>query len=91
MDERKRDELLSKQDFVLRTDRGQADSATTFRRMSRMEVFNALEWIEAAINNAEDERMVCSWKRPPAATGTTGVQDRRADAAKNKRARARAP
>ncbi|HJW46396.1 MAG TPA: hypothetical protein VJ484_07895, partial [Lysobacter sp.] len=66
MDDRKRVELLSKQDFVLREIDGK-QTADDLTDQARLEVFNALEWIEAAINNEEAERMVC---RTVKATGS---------------------
>ena len=59
MDAQKRVELLAKQDFVLRTIEGK-QSPDEIPEPEWIEVFNALEWIEATLNNAEDERMVCT-------------------------------
>jgi hypothetical protein len=60
--ESKRDELLTKQAFVLRTIEGKRTS-DDLSQNERMDVFNALEWIEAAINDADDERMVCKLEK----------------------------
>lgn len=54
-----KEELLSRQADVLAIVDGKA-SADELSEEERLQVFNHLEWIEAAINNAEDERMVCS-------------------------------
>ena len=53
-----RQELLSKQAEVLATIDGKT-SAEQLNADEQSRVFNALEWIEAAINKADDERMVC--------------------------------
>jgi hypothetical protein len=58
MSETRRDQLLSKQERLLAT----LDGKQTLADLTddqKLEVFNALEWIEATINNADDERMVC--------------------------------
>jgi hypothetical protein len=54
----KRDELLSRQARMLAT----LDGKQTFADLTdtqKVEVFNTLEWIQATINNTEDERVVC--------------------------------
>lgn len=53
-----RDELFTKQNMVLSIIEGK-DLASDLNESDKMKVFNALEWIEAAINKAEDERVVC--------------------------------
>lgn len=54
----KRVDLLSKQAGLLAMLEGKA-TTDDLSEHQQIEVFNTLEWIEAAINNAEDERMVC--------------------------------
>lgn len=51
-------DLLAKQAQVLRMIEGK-QSSEELNDAQKTEVFNTLEWIEAAVNNAEDERMVC--------------------------------
>lgn len=53
-----RSELLAKQSEVLRMIDGK-QSTDELDENQKVEVFNALEWIEAAINKADDERLVC--------------------------------
>lgn len=53
-----RDELLSKQARMLQTIEGKRSTAE-LNEQQRTEVFNTLEYIEAVVNNADDERMVC--------------------------------
>ena len=53
-----RNELLSRQTALFAMLRGKR-SADDLTSTERMEAFNTLEWIEAAINDAEDDRMVC--------------------------------
>lgn len=53
-----RNELLSRQTALFAMLRGKR-SADDLTSTQRMEAFNTLEWIEAAINDAEDDRMVC--------------------------------
>jgi hypothetical protein len=62
MTETKRDELLSKQERLLAMLDGKQTSAD-LTDDEKIEAFNMLEWIEAAINNAEDERMICKRER----------------------------
>lgn len=57
-----KEELLSRQAEVLEIVDGKI-SADELSEEERIQVFNHLEWIEAAINNADDERMVCSRER----------------------------
>lgn len=53
-----RSQLLAKQGEVLRTLEGK-QSTDELNEAQKTEVFNALEWIEAALNKSEDERLVC--------------------------------
>ncbi len=57
-----RDELLSKQARMLQTIEGK-HSTEDLNPQQKTEVFNTLEYIEAVVNNAADERMVCE-RRP---------------------------
>lgn len=57
-----RSQLLNKQGEVLRLLDGK-QSTDDLNEAQKTEVFNALEWIEAAINQTDDERMVCE-RRP---------------------------
>ncbi len=62
MAETTRRDLISRQDRVLRTIDGKQTSSD-LTDDQRMAVFNDLEWIEAAINKAEGERMVCERRK----------------------------
>jgi hypothetical protein len=53
-----RSELLAKTSLLLRLMEGK-QSTNDLNEEQKMEVFNTLEWIEAAVNNAEDERLIC--------------------------------
>ncbi len=53
-----RDRLLQSQSVVLTTIEGKS-SAADLTENQRIEVFNSLEQIEAIINKAEDDRVVC--------------------------------
>ncbi|HEY0504490.1 MAG TPA: hypothetical protein VGD42_13485 [Lysobacter sp.] len=53
-----RSELLSKQARMLQTIEGK-HSTEELNEQQRTEVFNTLEYIEAVVNNSDDERMVC--------------------------------
>ena len=57
-----RSELLAKQAQLLSLMEGK-QSTDELNETQKTEVFNTLEWIEAAVNNADDERMVCE-RRP---------------------------
>lgn len=57
-----RNELLSKQARMLSTIEGKHSTAE-LNEQERVEVFNTLEYIEAVVNSADDERMVCE-RRP---------------------------
>ena len=65
-------DLLSKQAEVLAMVEGKATSSELSAH-DQVEVFNRLEWIEAAINNAEDERMVCKREKTLGSTRLTRV------------------
>lgn len=67
-----RADLLSKQAEVLAMIEGKTSSAELSPH-EQVEVFNRLEWIEAAINNAEDERMVCRREKTIGSTRLTRV------------------
>jgi len=60
MEEAKRSELFAKQDIVFRLLEGKQSSNELGER-ERVELFNALEAIEASINNARDEQMICEY------------------------------
>jgi len=62
MEEAKRSDLLAKQDVVFRLLDGKQNS-NDLVESERVELFNALEAIEATINNARDEQMVCEFIR----------------------------
>jgi hypothetical protein len=58
----KRDEVLSRQNGLFAV----LDGKSTYADLSeneRIEVFNTLEWIEAAINNEQDDQLVCRRER----------------------------
>ena len=57
-----RNELLSKQARMLQTIEGK-HSTEELNAQQKTEVFNTLEWIEAVVNNDDDERLVCE-RRP---------------------------
>lgn len=58
LSEETRSELIRKQDFILRTIEGK-ESPDQLSEAQRLEVFNALEWMEAAINKTNEERLIC--------------------------------
>lgn len=60
MPERTRHEVLSRQSRLLAVIDGK-QAAGELNQQERTEVFNDLEWIEAAINNSHDERLVCEY------------------------------
>lgn len=62
MSELKKGELLSKQAELLAIIDGK-QSSDDLTSAERVDAFNKLEWIEAAVNNAENERMVCAYER----------------------------
>lgn len=57
-----RSELLAKQARMLHLLDGKR-STEDLNEQQKTEVFNTLEWIEAVVNNSEDERMICE-RRP---------------------------
>jgi hypothetical protein len=57
-----KDELLAKQAALLKMLDGKHDTGE-LSAAQRVEAFNTLEWIEAAINKDPDERMVCRRER----------------------------
>lgn len=57
-----RAELMNKQVEVLSLVEDKASTADLSRR-EQVEVFNRLEWIEATVNDTEDERMICRIER----------------------------
>jgi len=69
MAEKTKMELLAKQDSLLRL-LGDKQDPAELSESQRTEAFNTLEWIEAAINDEHDERMVCTRER---ATGSNRV------------------
>ena len=62
LNEAQRTELLSRQDSLLRMLEGKETSADLTQEQ-QIRAFNDLEWIEAALNNAEGDRMVCRRER----------------------------
>ena len=70
MPSKKRNELLAKQDDLLELIEGKSTESELTDKQ-KMEAFNSLEWIEAAINNAEDERVICKSEKP---TGSNRAQ-----------------
>ena len=68
----KRVELLSKQAALLTMLEGKK-TAADLTAEQQMQAFNTLEWIEAAVNNADDERMVCRREKTLGSTRTTRV------------------
>lgn len=71
MDERTRSRLFAEQDVVLGLLDGKEQS-TELPAGEQTTLFNSLESIEAIVNKAEDERMVCRRER---ATGSHRVQN----------------
>lgn len=55
---RRRDEILAKQDGLLRLIEGKQMPGDLSDRQ-QLEMINDLEWIQAAINEAEDQRVTC--------------------------------
>ena len=72
MDESKRQELFAHQDKVNRMLDGVA-STTELPETDQIVVFNSLEAIEAIINQAEEERLVCSRVKPAGSNLPTTV------------------
>jgi hypothetical protein len=67
-----RDGLLAKQDRLLALIDGKK-AADDLNEADRIEAFNALEWIEAAINPKDDEGMVCHRERKVGSNRITQV------------------
>jgi hypothetical protein len=65
-------ELLSKQAELLTMLEGKR-TAADLSEEQQMQAFNTLEWIEAAINNADDERVICRREKVLGSTRTTRV------------------
>ncbi|MEO6263605.1 MAG: hypothetical protein ABIO58_01310 [Luteimonas sp.] len=59
----KREELLARQTKLMQLLDGKQTSSD-LTEAQRVEAFNTLEWIEAAINRAEDERTICEREQP---------------------------
>ena len=62
MPENTKTELLAKQGELLKLIDGKTDTAELNAHQS-IEAFNLLEWIKAAVNSTDDERMVCRNER----------------------------
>jgi hypothetical protein len=62
MSQKTRDELLEKQAALLKMIGGRGDPADLSQEQ-RLQALNTLEWIEAAVNSEEDQRMVCARER----------------------------
>jgi hypothetical protein len=75
--------ILSKQATLLKLleDKQTADELS---EPQRLEVFNTLEWIEAAINRQEDERLICRREKTIGSTRVTRVCRTAADEARMK-------
>lgn len=58
-----RDELLARQVEILKLLEGKKTFAE-LTEAQQIEVFNGLEWMEAAVNKAEDGRTVCKREKP---------------------------
>lgn len=65
-------ELLSRQAELLTMLVGKR-TAADLTEEQQMQAFNTLEWIEAAINNADDERVICRREKILGSTRTTRV------------------
>jgi len=57
-----RSELLAKQSQLMSVMEGK-QSTNDLNEQQKTEIFNTLEWIEATVNNVEDERLICE-RRP---------------------------
>ena len=68
----KRVELLSKQASLMEMLAGKT-STDDLNERQRIEAFNTLEWIEAAINDTDDERMICHREKVLGSTRLTRV------------------
>jgi hypothetical protein len=65
-------ELLSRQDQLLKMI-GDKQDPNELTKDQRLQAFNTLEWIEAAINNTDDERMICSSEKRTGSNRVTTV------------------
>jgi hypothetical protein len=72
MPENTKAELLAKQGQLLKLIDGKADTAELTPAQS-IEAFNLLEWIKAAVNSTDDERMVCRNERRIGSNRMTAV------------------
>jgi len=72
MPETTREQLLSRQTQLLQMLDGKK-TADDLTQDQRMQAFNALEWIEAAINNDDGERTVCTRERTIGSNRVTRV------------------
>ncbi|WP_119716708.1 hypothetical protein [Cognatilysobacter tabacisoli] len=68
----KRTALLVKQTNLLKTLEGKT-TADDLSEHQRVEVFNTLEWIEAAINGTEGEELICRREKTIGSTRLTRV------------------
>ncbi len=68
----KRSELMAKQDELIVLLEGKQSSAELSQDQYAA-AFNRLEWIEATVNNAEDERMICTREKTLGSNRTTRV------------------
>jgi hypothetical protein len=66
----KRNQILAKQTVLLKLIEGK-NTDSELSDDQKMEVFNGLEWIEATVNNAENERVICKSEKP---TGSNRAQ-----------------
>ncbi|MFC3552405.1 hypothetical protein ACFOLC_15475 [Lysobacter cavernae] len=71
MPERTRDDLLSRSTQLSTLLEGK--QWTELNDEQQIEVFNSLEWINAAVMKAEDERLVCEQKKRPGSNLTFKV------------------
>lgn len=72
MPQNKRNDLLSRQDRVLRMLDGR-ELSTELSQSQQLELINELEAISALVNQAEDERMICERVRPMGSNRPTRV------------------
>ena len=68
----KRSELLAKQDRLFVMLEGK-QSSTDLSNDQYLEAFSTLEWIEATVNNADDERMICTREKTLGSNRATRV------------------
>ena len=67
-----RNELLQRQQRLLQMI-GDRHDPSQLSKAERLEAFNTLEWIEAAVNNESDKRMECSRERRTGSMRTVTV------------------